>query len=133
MKPRILKIITLSFLSATIPLSHALAAPTASLDGQTFIGEIIPKGDSKGDPDNFEFKNGKFHSTSCDEYGYKEGSYHATAGKGVTTFKAETTNDKGAKMAWNGIIKGDKLTGTAVMSPKSGEKTNFTFSGTLQK
>ena len=121
--------VCLSLLCFSVSTSFAANAP---LDGKTFAGEI-KEGDSKPDPDTFEFKNGTFHSTACDEYGYKVGEYNASENNGKISFNAHTKNDKGATIAWNGTVHGTAISGTAVMTDTTGEKTTMAFNGTLKK
>ena len=89
----------------------AQAADSRVLDGKSFAGTVTMQGEAKGDPDTFEFKNGQFHSTACDQYGYGTGAYSTQTKNGVTTFDATTKNDKAAPMRWQASIQGPALTG----------------------
>ncbi len=111
------------------------ASATQTLDGKTFAGEVKMEGDKKGDPDNFIFKEGKFRSTSCDQYGYTEAPYIITTEGNKTLFTATTKNDKGATIDWKGSFIGpqsDELVGTSVMTAADGKKTKMLFHGTLK-
>lgn len=121
--------ICLSFVASLLVfVSVSQAAPT--LDGKTFSGEVKATTDKKGDPDTFIFKNGTFRSTACDEYGYTEAPYEASTKGDVTTFTSKTKNKNGATMSWSGKVEKEKISGTAVMTTASGEKTEMEFSGT---
>ena len=121
--------VTFLFCVATV---HAVPN-TAVLDGKTFAGEMTKKGDKKGDPDNFVFKEGGFTSTGCTQYGFKENApYKVSKVKKGTAFEVTTMNDKGSKISWRGNITGNTVQGKAVMMTKAGEKTHFSFHGTAQ-
>jgi len=62
------------------------ARASNDLDGKTFTGTIGEKGKTEGQPDEFIFAGGQFHSTSCDKYGFKAAEYNAVTENGVTAF-----------------------------------------------
>lgn len=102
------------------------------LTGKTFAGSMTKQGTTTGDPDNFIFKEGKFRSTACDQYGFKEGVYSATTKGAATAFEALTMNDEGTRISWKGIVEGGKLTGTATMTTAAREVTSYSFDGNLR-
>ena len=105
----------------------ALALP---LDGKTYKGTVLNTGEQPT-PDNFEFTNGQFHSTACDEHGYTAAPYSAsTEGKSVS-FKATTKNKEGDTIAWHGTVNGEEVKGTALRQTAKGEKYNMSFEGKL--
>lgn len=118
-------------LTTTLP-AHADKA-TQVLDGKTFSGFVGEEGDRKGDPDHFEFANGQFHSTACDEYGYTGSHYSASQAKNGVDFESTTKNDSGDTINWKGEIKGDKINGTAVRKTASGKEFKMWFNGELKK
>lgn len=103
-----------------------------ALGGKTFAGSMTKQGTTTGDPDNFIFKDGKFRSTACDQYGFKEGAYSATTKGVATAFEALTMNDEGSKISWKGTVEGSKLSGTATMTTASREVTSYIFDGNLK-
>ena len=102
-----------------------------ALDGKTFSGQMTPKGEKKGDADDFEFKDGKFHSTACDKYGFDSAAYTAKADGKATHFDAVTRSGD-STITWKGEVKGDHVSGTAVMSEK-GKTKDYLFAGDLKK
>jgi hypothetical protein len=124
MKAIILVVCSFFFVAST-----AAAALAAQLDGKTFAGEVKRSPKEKGDPDTFIFKDGTFRSTSCDQYGFKEGKYSAEPSKSKTKFSATTENDKGAKIVWNGSVSGQKVSGVATLTEADGSTSTMTFSG----
>ena len=94
---------------------------------------MTEKGKTKGDPDTFVFKDGKFRSTACDAYGFTETSYTAAVSDVSTTFEAEATSPKEGTMKWKGTVKGDSLEGTAVWTKNGQADMHYTFKGTLKK
>jgi hypothetical protein len=86
-----------------------------ALDGKSFTGEIGAKG-QKADPDTFIFKDGRFTSTACEKFGFKDAAY-TTSGEGKNMrFRATTMNTSGAKIDWDGTVSGDKIEGKAVLN-----------------
>ncbi len=118
------KIISIASFAALfgLPLvaTHA-AAQGANLDGKVFVADAGEKGktaDEKGDI--ITFKDGKFHSSSCDQYGYGKGNYKTAAQGDAITFEAETTSDKDGRLAWKGVVRGDAIEGTFTHYRKGG-------------
>jgi len=121
------KVIVAAF-SCSLLVLPAVAAP--QIDGRTYAGEV-KMGDDKPDPDTFIFKAGTFRSTACDQYGYDAAPYTSSEKDGVVSFHSQTKNKSGATMDWNGKIEKQKISGTAVMTTASGEKSEATFTGEL--
>ena len=86
-----------------------VSAGQGSLDGKTFVVETGEKGKSVGDKDTLIFKDGNFHSTGCDQYGFGDGAYTSTVNGDVIRFEAVTTSPTKGKMTWNGTVSGDKI------------------------
>jgi len=63
------------------------------LDGKTFVVEQGEKGQGAKGTDTLIFKNGRFRSAGCDQYGFGEGAYTATAQGDIVRFIAETTSE----------------------------------------
>jgi len=131
MKSKLLLILSCFMLIAAPLFAANNNNPTKALDGKTFAGTLTMKGD-KPDSDNFVFKNGKFRSTACDQYGYGEGDYRLSQNKDAWKFTALTSNKEGNKMTWTGTVNGNSVKGTAVMLSKAGDMKNFSFEGTLK-
>lgn len=107
-------------LTALLALNVSAFAAGGALDGKSFSGMVGDKGEKKGEKDKLVFKDGQFHSTACDEYGFRPGAYSVKTQDGATAFEADVANGEGAKMHWSGTIKGDAVTATAVWT-KEGE------------
>ncbi len=105
-----------SMLVALAPAPGALAQQLAPLDGRVFVGEAGLKGktevEEKGDI--ITFKDGNFHSSSCDQYGYTKAPYKATTLGDATRFEAETRSEKDGRIVWKGTVQGGKIEGTFV-------------------
>ena len=103
-------------LLALLLVSPTAAAQASTLDGKVFVADAGEKGkdaDEKGDI--ITFKDGKFHSSSCDQYGYGKGNYKSAAQGDAITFEAETTiNRKDFNMTWNRIVEGSLMVGDEV-------------------
>ena len=102
-------------LAASFAVTAPSLAQTPSLDGRTFVGDAGEKGkpaDEKGDI--ISFADGKFHSSSCDQYGYGKGAYKSTQVGDAIQFEAETTSEKDGRLAWKGTVRGSEIEGTFV-------------------
>jgi hypothetical protein len=101
-----------------IPLYGIVAAPVHSLaagvlDGITFVADAGPKGkpaDEKSDV--ITFRDGLFHSSTCDQYGYTSAPYVARNEPGAIAFEAETRSDKDGRLVWRGTVRGADIEGT---------------------
>jgi hypothetical protein len=90
-------------------ISRDVVAGQGPLDGKTFVVETGEKGKSGGDKDTLTFKDGNFHSTGCDQYGFGDGAYTSTVNGDAIQFEAVTTSPTKGKMTWKGTVKGDKI------------------------
>ncbi len=102
------------------PLCLAVAAEPAlasraALDGRNFDGIVLECGKTSGDADTLIFKDGRFRSTACDQYGYGDGPYTATRSGETVSFEAETESPKYGKLLWKGVVRGPRLDGTMTM------------------
>jgi hypothetical protein len=96
-------------------------AQTGALDGQTFVAELGVKGKPAHEKaDVITFKDGKFHSSSCDQYGYNQGVYSVVASADATTFDVETVSESDGKLSWQGVVKGTEIEGKFTHYPKPG-------------
>jgi hypothetical protein len=90
-------------------------AETNALDGRTFEGVFLQRGKTSGDADTLSFRNGRFHSSACDRYGYSDASYRTSSAGDVTRFEAVTESKKYGRLLWNGSVQGGKLDATVMM------------------
>jgi hypothetical protein len=90
-------------------ISRDVVAGQGPLDGKIFVVETGEKGKSGGDKDTLTFKDGNFHSTGCDQYGFGDGAYTSTVNGDAIQFEAVTTSPTKGKMTWKGTVQGDKI------------------------
>ncbi len=88
------------------------------LEGRSFQGVFLERGKTAGDADTLTFKNGRFHSSACDQYGYSDAPYKTAAAGDGMRFEAETQSAKYGKLQWNGVIRGNKLDAVVMMEQK---------------
>ncbi len=89
-----------------------MSEKTDALDGKTFFGEFGRKDEKVEGNDELIFKDGRFRSTVCDQYGFGDGDYTAAVKGDATAFEAETFSVNEGKIKWSGKIKGNVLHGT---------------------
>lgn len=112
------------------------AAASHLLDGKSFKGPTGEKGKKTHHEDVLVFKDGKFTSTMCFEYGFTDGPYTAWVEGDLIHFQAETVSPTHGKMNWKGTLQGDNM---AVDYSWTKERWLWTtyreywFKGTLQK
>jgi hypothetical protein len=88
---------------------HMHSASPGLLDGKSFHGLFIEKGNTTGDPDTLIFKDGRFRSTACDQYGYGDAPYESIADGDSIRFDAETRSTRYGRLVWKGTVKGNEL------------------------
>jgi hypothetical protein len=109
---RLVRTVVLASATALLAAQPAFAQ---ELDGKRFEGIFLPKGKTRGDADTLSFRNGRFHSSACDAYGYSDAPYRTMSDGNAIRFEAETESAKHGKLRWTGYVRGDKLDATAVM------------------
>jgi len=115
-----LRIVPALFATAffAMPMAQAQAA---TLDGRVFVADAGEKGKAADEKnDVISFDGGKFHSSSCDQYGFGKGDYRASASGDAVAFEAETQSDKDGRLVWRGTVRGDEIEGTFVHYRKPG-------------
>ena len=90
-------------------------ASRGALDGRNFDGIVLKRGETSGDADTLSFKDGRFRSSACDQYGYGDGPYKATRSGDAVLFEAETESAQYGKLLWKGTVRGPRLDGTMTM------------------
>lgn len=111
--------------------AEEVAAKKGKLDGKSFAGELVEKGKTSGDGDEFVFEQGKFLSTACFNHGFGKADYVATEQDGVIEFTSETRNASKENMSWKGTVKGDQIKGT-VLHQSGAKQTEYRFKGSLK-
>ena len=85
------------------------ATANGVLDGKTFVVEQGEKGEKAEYTDTLIFKDGRFRSTGCDQYGFGDGAYTTKVDGDTIQFVADTMSEKKGKMHWEGTIKGGMI------------------------
>ena len=110
---RILHAVTVLYFFAFAVIFGALPAVAQDaqgiLDGKIFVGDIGDKGKAASDQDEINFKNGKFHSVGCDQWGFGDAPYTARKDGNTIRFHAITVSPTDGKIEWDGVVKGDSL------------------------
>ena len=86
-----------------------LATPVDILDGQRFVGEFVPSGETSGRPDEFIFADGKFHSRECLKFGFAAGPYWIRVEDGQLRFLARLTSEENGVMTYEGSVAGAEM------------------------
>jgi hypothetical protein len=116
-------------LVAALLVGVAAQAAGPMLDGRTFTGSMIEQAKEKPLPDTFEFKNGKFHSSACDKYGFGAAAYNIQPDG---SFQATTVSPKEGSIQWQGRVTDNTLDGTALWMRPGQAPVHYTIHGTLK-
>lgn len=108
-----------TLLGAGLTIALAAAPPlvfsAAQLDGKIFVVESGPTGKAADEKDDIlTFRDGQFHSSACDKYGFGKGAYQTSAQGDTVVFTTETTSEKEGRLAWKGTVHGNTVDGTIV-------------------
>jgi hypothetical protein len=113
--------IPLSMFATTLFAVPVAEAQTVTLEGRVFVADAGVKGKAADEKDDvLTFANGRFHSSSCDQWGYDKGVYKASSSGGATSFEAETNSAKYGRLVWKGTVRGNEIEGTFMQYPKPG-------------
>ena len=108
--------------------NYALAAD--SLDGKSFSIKIKEYGkDGEATDDELIFKDGKFFSTDCEQYGFTPAIYESKSKGDVIKFESTLTSEKEGKAEWEGKVKGDSIEGTFIWSKEGQDLFIYTYEG----
>jgi hypothetical protein len=124
--------VLLVFVLSVLSISILAAAGQGALDGKTFSGQMGEKG-KNGDKEELVFKDGKFTSVACEQYGFGDAPYTTSVNGDTTTFEADTVSAKAGKIHWTGTIIGSELTGTAVLTKAGQPPVEYWYKTTLEK
>ena len=95
-----------------------LSANAGVLDGKIFTGQEGLMGEKSSGVDEVAFKDGKFISNGCLEWGFPGGEYTTTADGENVHFVADTYSDKYGRIIWTGTVKGNHLDATFIWFDK---------------
>lgn len=91
----------------------------ALLDGRVFIVDIGDKGrpaDNIGDV--LTFRDGSFHSSKCNEWGYGPARYRSVRSGSRIQFDAESISVGDGRLVWRGVIQGNTVEGSQIYHRK---------------
>jgi len=95
----------------TVPQGSAL--PPNLLDGKTFLAQSGEKGKKASNKDTIVFRDGRFLSEGCIQWGFGDAAYVAgIEGDGIR-FQSRTVSPTHGAMTWNGLVKGDTIEATS--------------------
>lgn len=125
-------VLALSLSVISTNLDSALAGD--SLDGKTFSIKINEHGkDGEARDDTVIFKDGKFLSKDCEQYGFGAAPYEHRAQHGVTLFITGTKSEKEGEIQWEGKVEGDNISGTMIWMKPGQEAVFYKYEGSLKK
>ena len=96
------------------PGSHGIARSPNSLDGKTFFAESGEKGKKASNKDTIVFREGRFISEGCLQWGFADAAYKAVIEGDGIRFHAQTVSPTHGTMLWDGLVRGDAIEATSV-------------------
>lgn len=113
---------------------HAEEKKKGELDGKSFDATNGEKGKTTGERDVITFADGRFHSSSCNAYGFGKSPYSTKHLEGgAISFEAETVSPQEGTLRWRGVVKGNTIEGTYVWMKAGQRDIEYWFKGTLKK
>ena len=109
-------LLVILFSLALTPLPVPAGEASNLLDGKRFVG-LNGEKDKKLDPDEHEeivFAEGRFVSTTCNRYNFADAPYSARQVGDSIHFEAVTHSPTHGKIAWQGVVTGDRAEMTFV-------------------
>ena len=119
-------VLALAVLSAGAPLS----AKGKGAEEGTWKVTVTPdtasaaKGEKEFE-DTLVLHKGKFRSTACAAYGFREASYRTEG----NNWMSDVFSDKQGKNHWHGLVDGDSVSGQLTWTKADGSVMNYTFTG----
>jgi hypothetical protein len=121
-----------SALLASTSASSWAQAPAGALEGKTFDVVLTEEGKESGDKDQLIFKDQKFESVGCRQYGFGPVAYTTeSADGGATAFQATTSSATEGTIEWRGTAEGDRVEGHMLWKKQGQNDIAYSFSGTL--
>jgi hypothetical protein len=88
-------------------------AINGTLEGKVFVGHTGPLGSTAIDgEDEIIFKNGRFLSTACNNWGFGSAPYQAAVKPDGIHFEALTRSPRHGQIQWRGVMAGNTLEAT---------------------
>ncbi len=119
---------------SVIGAGNNTASAGDSLDGKSFsvkVSEHNKNGETTDD--ELIFKDGTFFSADCEQYGFTPASYESKSKGAATLFKSTLTSEKEGKAEWEGVVKGDNITGTFIWSKEGQDPIIYTYIGSIKE
>jgi hypothetical protein len=100
------------------------------LEGRAFVAEVGKKGEPADVSDDIlSFRDGMFHSSACDQWGYGSGTYSARAEGEAVLFEAQTRSERYGELQWRGRVSGSEIAGTLLRSRDGAQRAEMWFKG----
>jgi hypothetical protein len=77
--------------------------------------------------DLLRFENGSFADTECSSYGFDAAAYGVQQRNGRRTWHATRFNADGERVDWEGVVDGDRMTGTFTWARPDGQTRQYKF------
>lgn len=93
---------------------HApLPALKHSLEDRRFVGPLVVADDTQGNKDILTFKNGRFSSRICRQYGFSPAPYWVRRDSEGLHFRARMSSARSGTMRFEGVFDGKEMHATA--------------------
>jgi hypothetical protein len=79
--------------------------------------------------DTLAFDRGRFTSARFLSEGYRPSGYSARKIQEGSSWEASSPCGNGSQMDWHGVVQGDQIEGTVVLTASSGKMKTYAFAG----
>jgi hypothetical protein len=118
----------LHFVTVGLFLSPILAlagGSNGSLDGSSYVVEILRTGEQLFINENLEFTAGRFETTFMEDGGLGKGEYTASSEESAIKWNATVNNKSGDTVLWEGTVSEGKIQGR--ITKKTGKDSGATW------
>lgn len=112
------KPLTISSIIFLLVTFFCFPAFAGELDGKTFSGKEGHIGKKASGDDVVVFKDGKFISNGCTEWGFSGGEYTTTTDGDKVHFVSDTYSDKYGRITWIGTVNENHVDATYIWYDK---------------
>lgn len=95
-------------------LAASACAGAANIDGKVFHGDIVDEKGVVRSTDVVSFSGGKFHSVTCERFGFSEVPYWIRTEGDAVHFLAEAAHPENGSMRFKGMVRDGRAEWTAV-------------------
>jgi hypothetical protein len=111
--------------------SGLVRAAEHALDGRAFDVQYGERGKAALAKDTLTFRDGRFHSSACDDYGFGTAVYVTTSD--AKKFTVETSSKTEGRIRWQGSLTKDGVEGLFVWTKPGQAPIEYWWKGSVER